>query len=86
MLLSHECPVCKITHEKECTPEPDQLCDTCKIKHYGTYIIVEVDNAMQIPIKNKENKIEFYDDVEIADFDRIYYQTDHDDLLKVIKL
>ena len=30
MKLNHKCPSCHILHEKECTPEPDQLCPDCE--------------------------------------------------------
>lgn len=32
MILNHECPLCKVIHEKECTPEPDRLCYPCELK------------------------------------------------------
>ena len=76
------CSVCQITIEKNSS---NQLCDTCKLLHSGDYIIVKVIGHTQIPIHNKY-KIDFYNDFETADLDRIYYQTDHNELLKVIKL
>jgi hypothetical protein len=28
-MLIHVCPSCGVEHEKESTPEPDQLCEVC---------------------------------------------------------
>lgn len=50
------------------------------------YMVVGVIDNMLIPIHNRENKIDIFDNKEIANLDRIYYQVDHDELLKVIKL
>ena len=37
MMLTHTCPCCKIEHDMDCTPEPDQLCPEC--------MIIELDRA-----------------------------------------
>ncbi len=29
MMLVHQCPLCKKKYEREATPEPDQICDSC---------------------------------------------------------
>ena len=49
-------------------------------------MIVAVIYNMLIPIHNREDQIDFYDDWQTADIDRIYYQSDMSETLKVIKL
>ena len=51
-----------------------------------TYMIVAVIGTMLIPIYNREDKIDFYDCFSSANIDRIYYQSDMTETLKVIKL
>jgi len=29
MLLNHKCPICKKVYERDCTPEPNQVCFNC---------------------------------------------------------
>lgn len=49
-------------------------------------MIVAVIGDMLIPIHNREDQIDFYDNWQTADIDRIYYQSDMSETLKVIKL
>jgi len=55
-------------------------------KEKKTYIIVEIIDTMQIPVHNREGQIDFYDNFETANIDRMYYQSDMEETLKVIKL
>lgn len=48
--------------------------------------IIKIVNNKEIPLKDKKGKIEYFDNMEDAEIDRIYYQTDEVEILKVIKL
>jgi len=30
MYLTHICPICEKYYERDCTPEPSQICDECQ--------------------------------------------------------
>lgn len=47
------------------------------------YIIVKIVNDKEIPLKDKKGKIEYFKDFDKADIDRIHYQVEYDELLKV---
>lgn len=53
-------------------------------KHKGEFIIVKIIGDTQIPFII-DTSLDFYNDFEEADFDRMYYQTNRTELLKVIK-
>ena len=50
------------------------------------FMIVMIIGTTQIPIHNREDEIDFYNDLETAEIDRMYYQSDIAETLKVIKL
>ena len=50
------------------------------------FMIVKKINNTNIPLKNKNGQIEYYDNIEKAHIERIYYQPDYKGLLKVIEV
>jgi len=50
------------------------------------FMIVKKINNTNIPLKNKDGQIEYYDNIEKANIERIYYQPDYEGLLKVIEV
>jgi len=52
-------------------------------KEDKTYIIVKKINNVNIPLKNKEGSVEYFNNIEEANIERIYHQPDHNELLKV---
>jgi hypothetical protein len=33
MRLNHKCPICGKIYERDCTPEPDQICPECEVEN-----------------------------------------------------
>ena len=50
------------------------------------FMIVKKKDNVNIPLTNKEGNIQYFKDEESADIERIYYQPDYTELLKVIKV
>ena len=51
-----------------------------------SFMIVRKINGVNIPLKNKEGNIQHFDNMEEANIDRIYHQSDYNELLKVIEV
>ncbi len=50
------------------------------------FMIVKKKDNVNIPLKDDEGNIQYFKDEETANIERIYYQPDHIELLKVRKV
>ncbi len=50
------------------------------------FMIVKKKDNINIPLKDKEGNIQYFKDEETANIERIYYQPEYVELLKVIKI
>ena len=50
------------------------------------FMVVKKKDNINIPLKDKEGNIQYFKDEESANIERIYYQPDYAELLKVIKV
>ena len=50
------------------------------------FMIVKKTGSVNTPLKNEEGKIDYFNDRETAEIERIYHQPDHKELLKVFEI
>ena len=50
------------------------------------YTIVKKINNVDIPLENKKGYIEYFNNIEEAEIERIYHQPDHTELLKIVQI
>lgn len=50
------------------------------------FIIVKRINGVNVPLKDKEGNIQYFDNMATADIERIYHQPNNTELLKVIEV
>ena len=59
--------------------------EEAEMENKKQFIIVKIVNNKKIPLKNLKGR-EYFNSIEEAEIERIYYQPDYNELLKVIKV